>query len=104
MAKEAKDKAKRDELQARMATAAMLRLEQCIVQVEAVMANAQWCRVPSMISDPLTAAITELREWKKACEAAIAGTLGTELPFDQKTLAQALNRVKKDLRHQVFVH
>ena len=90
-AKVARDAAKASENAAKFAQSSLLKMEPVYLEMQALVAHSSFGQVSEIVREPIKQNCNMINSYLIACNA------GGELPFDQKTLAIFLARIKKDI-------
>ena len=90
-AKVARDAAKASENAAKFAQSSLLKMEPVYLEMQALVAHSSFGQVSEIVREPIKQNCNMINSYLIACNA------GGELPFDQKTLAIFLARIKKDV-------
>ena len=90
-AKVARDAAKASDKAAKFAQSSLLKMEPVYLEMQALVAHSSFGQVSEIVREPIKQNCNMINSYLIACNA------GGELPFDQKTLAIFLARIKKDV-------
>ena len=90
-AKLARDVEKEKDMTARFAQSSLLKMEPVYLEMQALVAHSSFGQVSEIVREPIKQNCNMINSYLIACNA------GGELPFDQKTLAIFLARIKKDI-------
>ena len=90
-AKVARDAAKASENAAKFAQSSLLKMEPLYLEMQALVAHSSFGQVSEIVREPINKNCIMIQSYLMACSA------GGELPFDQKTLAIFMARIKKDI-------
>ena len=90
-AKVARDAEKATEMAARFADSSVLKMEPLYLEMQALVAHSSFGQVSEIVREPINKNCIMIQSYLVACSA------GGELPFDQKTLAVLMARIKKDI-------
>ena len=90
-AKAARDADKATDMAARFAQSSLLKMEPLYLEMQALVAHSSFGQVSEIVREPINKNCIMIRSYLVACSA------GGELPFDQKTLAVLMARIKKDI-------
>ena len=90
-AKLARDAEKANDMTARFAQSSLLKMEPVYLEMQALVAHSSFGQVSEIVREPIKQNCNMINSYLIACNA------GGELPFDQKTLAIFLARIKKDV-------
>ena len=90
-AKVARDAEKASDIAARFAQSSLLKMEPLYLEMQALVAHSSFGQVSEIVREPINKNCIMIQSYLMACSA------GGELPFDQKTLAIFMARIKKDI-------
>ena len=90
-AKVARDAEKASDIAARFAQSSLLKMEPLYLEMQALVAHSSFGQVSEIVREPIKENCLMINSYIIACSA------GGELPFDQKTLAIFIARIKKDI-------
>ena len=90
-AKVARDAAKASANAAKFAQSSLLKMEPVYLEMQALVAHSSFGQVSEIVRESIKQNCNMINSYLIACNA------GGELPFDQKTLAIFLARIKKDI-------
>jgi hypothetical protein len=90
-AKVARDAEKASDVAARFAQSSLLKMEPLYLEMQALVAHSSFGQVSEIVREPINKNCIMIQSYLVACSA------GGELPFDQKTLAVLMARIKKDI-------
>ena len=87
----ARDAEKASDIAARFAQSSLLKMEPLYLEMQALVAYSSFGQVSEIVCEPINKNCIMIQSYLMACSA------GGELPFDQKTLAVLMARIKKDI-------
>ena len=90
-AKVARDAEKASDIAARFAQSSLLKMEPLYLEMQALVAHSSFGQVSEIVREPIKQNCLMINSYLIACSA------GGQLPFDQKTLAVFIARIKKDI-------